>query len=191
MKNLLPFLLITALLINACGKKEDCTEETVFNLEEAYIHVSESKDHINIRVESLLDSIDHRTEEFPLLDFCNIAFDVNGNGQIDENIDFGFSSPSNNYDICSFYFLDTLRITGCGVFESEADFDHDFASSDISSTAHPIWNLSIPKKDFGNNRTLNFVVKTYEPGRYLTYPVPRVADNSGAINFDRTFEVIW
>lgn len=191
MKNLISLVVLFAFIFCSCGKDEDYTTATMLDLREANIYVSESKDHINIRVESLRDSIDNRTEAYPSTDFCTIGFDLNNNGEADRDIDFGYSSPTSNYDICSFYFRDSITISPCGEFSSQASFDHDFASSDIQSTPHPIWNLSIPKKDFDGMRSIHFVVKIYEPGLYQTYPESRTGNNSARIDFARTFLVEW
>ncbi len=191
MKISIYLFVLSCFLLTSCEKDEPLTDSSLVDNETAFIRVFESEDHINIYVESLQDTIDNRTEEYPLSDFCFVVFDINGNAAIDENIDFGFGSPTNDYDICSFYFIDSTTLTACAGFESEAIFTGDFIATEKNMTPHITWTLSIPKKDFSGTRSLDFIVKTYEPGIYRSYPEERTPINAIQFDFEKTMTVEW
>jgi len=79
----------------------------------------------------------------------------------------------------------------CAGFDTKAIFSGDFVGTEKNATPHISWTLSIPKEDFDGTRSLNFIVKTYEPGLFRTYPEERNPTNALQFNFEKTMAVEW
>ncbi len=192
MKSYIPLLCLLFLFFSNCSKDDELQMvSTIVDTPTINISVSAYEDHLTFRVEVLQDSIDQRAESGFNSDFCTIAFDVNQNGDKDINVDFGFGSPTSNYDICAFYFLEDPAISPCGAYESEATFTGAFEGSDLNASPHIIWELDVPKKEFSNANAVDFIVKIYQPNQYSTAPRNNIFANSGLFSFEQVLTVEW
>ncbi len=162
---------------------------TLVDNETVFISVSSSEDVINFRIEALTDTSNQIFGTFPSVDFCTVIFDINANAEIDNNLDFGYSSQTSSYEICDFYLIDSTTISSCGALTNEASFEAEFASSERNSLEHVIWNLQIPRAAFNNQQSINFRIKTYEAGLYRNYPEGRIPENSGSFSFEDTYRI--
>ena len=97
--SLLPFLLFSLVFFTSCQDNETLDEAVLIHDTNTYIKGIETENFITIRVESLADKSDDRGGEVNANDYCNISFDINSNKNIDSEIDFGYESPTINYDI--------------------------------------------------------------------------------------------
>ncbi|MEM9548945.1 MAG: hypothetical protein AAGA77_23365 [Bacteroidota bacterium] len=185
------FTILLMLLFTSCQEDETLQESTLVQSENTFIRVTESENHILIRVESLSDFTDNRNGDVNQTDYCNISFDINNNGTIDSDIDFGYESPTKHYDICSYYFLENDAITHCGGHATEAIFSESFTTSAASSEPHMIWELSIPKEELNNTRTLAFTVKTIDKGEFNTHPPISKKSNPVLFTFKETLKFEW
>ena len=164
------FTLFSLLLFLSCNSDDNALVETVFiNNSSINLKVEETKEDIVIHVESLQDFTDNRNDEFPNTESCTIIFDANFNNQKDADIDFGISSPSTIYDICSFYIKENDAVSPCDEYETTAVFNTDFSSSSLEETPHIIWTITLSKDEFPDNR-MDFAVKIYNEGIFFDYP---------------------
>jgi len=189
--SLLPIALLLLFFFTSCQDNEVLDESVLVQNDITFIKGIETEDFITIRVESLGDTSDDRGGEVNANDYCNISFDINSNNNIDSEIDFGYESPTVNYDICSYYFLDGKSITHCGGHPTTATFYETFASSDVESTPHMIWELKIPKEELDFKRKLTFTVKTIDKGLFRTHPPISKNDNPISFTFDETLTFNW
>lgn len=185
------FLAFFLILFSSCQKDELLNETVLVSSEEAFIMAEESENYITIRVEALQDTTDNRDGAVNASDYCNISIDINNNGLIDSEIDFGYESGTINYDICSFYFLEDDAITHCGGRDSKAHFISSFIPTAVRSTPHMFWELSIPKFELSDQRTLAFVVKMVDGGEFTSFPPQDKGINPVNFNFDQRLIFEW
>ena len=175
----------------SCQEDETLDQLQLVDTESTSIFVEETNDHIIIHVEVLSDITDNRNGEVNTRDYCNISFDINSNNQIDSEIDFGYESPTNNYEICSYYFLDEGAITHCGGHATSAIFTGSFAASERKAIPHMIWTLTISKDELNQKRKLSFVVKTIDAGIFSTFPITPKNENPLSFDFSETLTFQW
>lgn len=189
--SLLPFAFLLIIFLTSCQDNEVLDETVLLQNTETFIQGIESENFITIRVESLADTSDDRGGEINTNDYCNISFDINSNNQIDADIDFGYESPTSNYDICSYYFLEADAITHCGGHPTTATFTESFAASSEKSIPHMIWELTIPKEELDYTRKLSFTVKTIDKGVFRTHPPISRNENPILFTFKETLTFNW
>ncbi len=182
---------LTILFLASCSENETLDESILIHTNETLIKAFESEDYITIRVEALIDSTDNRGGSANASDYCNISIDINSNKAIDSEIDFGYESPTVNYDICSYYFLGNESITHCAGHPTTANFSEIFSSSAESNTPHMIWELKISKEELNFTRNLSFTVKTIDQGVFRTFPPITKNGNPILFNFAETLTFIW
>ena len=185
------FLFIFLFLLTSCSEDEILDETTLIQNEETLIKATESNDFITIRVESLADMTDNRATGPNPGDYCNISFDINSNKEIDADIDFGYESATENYDICSYYFLGDDVITHCAGHPTTAKFSEYFTASSTLTTPHIIWELKISKEELNQTRTLSFTVKTIDQGEFRIYPTNISNNNPREFYFNKTLTFNW
>lgn len=185
------FLILLLIFFASCQENETLENSVLVNDENTFISITESDDFITIKVESLSDITDNRGGPTNKNDYCNISFDINSNNSIDSDIDFGYESPTINYDICSYYFLDGESITHCAGHPTTAVFSESFSSSIESTTPHMIWSLVISKEELNNARNLSFTVKTIDRGSFRTNPPFPEGANPIQFTFDETLNFKW
>jgi len=179
------------LFLASCQDNETLEESVLIQDDNTFISAVETEDFITINVESLSDITDNRGGATNENDYCNISFDINSNNSIDSEIDFGYESPTANYDICSYYFLESESITHCGGHPTTAVFTETFASSAASTTPHMIWSLKISKEELNDTRNLSFIVKTIDKGSFTTYPPFPKGSNPILFTFEETLNFKW
>jgi len=187
----LTFTLLLLIFFTSCQENEILEESILVQNEDTYIIATESEEFITIRVEALSDMTDNRNGAINATDYCNISFDINNNGNIDSDIDFGYESPTKNYDICSYYFQDGDAITHCAGHPTQAVFSENFSSSPQNTSAHMMWTLKIPKEELNQKRNLSFTVKTIDQGDFLIHPPLEKGSNPILFNFDKTLKFNW
>ncbi len=187
----LAFIILTLLFFTSCQDNETLEESILVQNENTYIIATESEDFITIRVEAISDITDNRNGSINATDYCNISFDINNNGRKDADIDFGYESPTENYDICSYYFLEGDAITHCAGHPTAAVFSENFSSSAQNEVPHLIWTLKIPKEELNQNRNLSFTVKTIDNGNFLIHPPLDKGTNPILFSFDKTLKFNW
>lgn len=184
------YFLLSLFFFLSCNNDDAVLIETVFTENNTrHIKVEETNKNVVIKIESLEDFTDNRENAYPNGDFCQVIFDTNFNNQKDQDIDFGFGSPTTDYDICSFYLLENNAISPCGKYDTEAIFSADFASSELEETPHIIWTITIPKDEFPDNR-MDFTVKVFYKGMYFDYP-KQVEDTDASFYLNNTYSFEW
>jgi len=192
MKTTYLFFALTMLFtLNSCSNEEIMDQKILIQSDETYIEAIESEDFITIHVESLIDLTDNQETSLVSPDYCNISFDINSNKEIDSEIDFGYESPTKNYDICSYYFLDNESITHCAGHPTTAIFSESFSSSSINSIPHRIWELKISKEELDYTKNLSFTVKTIDRGFFRAYPTNIENTNPILFYFNKTLTFKW
>lgn len=185
------FASIMLLMFNSCSDDEIMDQKIMIESDEMYIKAIESQDFITIYVESLADLTDNEGSSGFIPDFCNISFDINSNKEIDSEVDFGYGSPTTNYDICSYYFLDDDVLTHCAGHPTTAIFTESFSASPLNAVPHRIWELKISKEELDHNKRLSFTVKTYDQGRFRNYPTNIQSTNPVLFYFNKTLTFNW
>jgi len=175
----------------SCKDKEPHINTTALNTVSHNIKVVESDDNLELTIEVLSDKIDNLTGDFPNIDLINIYIDKNANGVIDSDLDWGIGVLEYN-TICTFFIKDSVAVSGCGLFDSEATLTSDFVSSSLSSDNHVIWDISIPKKDLDDSKPLNMVVKTFAASEgYTTFPTRNSQPNTAILSFNEVLSIDW
>ena len=175
----------------SCSDEETLEESVLIENNETFVQVTESIDFITISVESLIDTKNDNIDSNTGSDFCNISFDINSNKAIDAEIDFGFESPTENYDICSYYFLDNDAITHCAGHSTTAVFTESFVATEKNEVPHMTWKLKISKEELNQTKPLNFTVKTVDNGQFRTYPTNINNTNQALFFFNKTLTFNW
>ena len=164
---------------------------TLINNQTHHITVAETGNNLELTIEILSDTTNNLMGTFPNVDFIRILIDKNANGIIDEDFDWGISILDFN-EICTFYLIDSMTVSGCGILESDADLNSAFSSTSLSPDNHIVWNISIPKEDLDNSKPLNMVIKTFAANEgYTTFPKDNIYQNSSTISFDNVLSVDW
>ncbi len=189
---LLGFILTLLALLTSCkDNNEPHISTTLVNDQTHNITVIETNDNLELTIEVLSDTTNNLMGNFPNIDLIKIWIDKNANGIIDEDFDWGIGILDFN-EICTFYLIDSITISGCGIFDSDADLNSTFTSSSLSPNNHIVWNISIPKKDLDNSKPLNMVIKTFAANEgYTTFPKNNIYQNSSIISFDNVLSVDW
>lgn len=184
------FTLLIMILLMSCKDDDPHIDTTVVTSLSHHIQVTEDDNNLQIKIEVLQDTTDDRMGDFPNADFISIYIDRNANGIIDDGIDWGLGILSFD-EICTFLMIDSMAVSGCGLFESDATLSSDFAASSLSSDSHIIWNISIPKDDLQDD-VLKMVVKTFSNGvGYQTFPRENINQNTATVSFDKVLTVNW
>jgi len=185
------FAIFLVMLLVSCKDKEPHINATLVTSPTHQIKVEENDDNLQFTIEVLLDTTNNLTGDFPDIDLINIYFDKNADGIIDEDSDWGLGILEYN-KICTFYMKDSLAVSGCGVFESDATLTSNFMASSLSTEEHIIWDISIPKNDLDDSKPLNMVVKTFAAGEgYTTFPRDNIYPNSAVVSFDHVLSLDW
>jgi hypothetical protein len=131
-------------------------EKAIVSNNEHFISYKVEGDNVVFIMEGINDFTDDRGA-FP--DRFSIHVDVNRNGLIDSKVDVAYGSASGEDAICTQYLLGRLMSTVCGAFKSGASVKRTFEGSLKQKKAHPIFRLTIPKKELnksGNKADLVF-----------------------------------
>ena len=184
-------LLLIMILLMSCKDDEPHIDTTVVTSLTHHIQVTEDDNNLQIRIEVLDDLTDDRMGDFPNIDLISIYIDQNANGVIDRDVDWGVGILDFN-TICTFYAIDSMSISGCGVYDSDATLSSDFVETSLSSTEHIVWDITIPKDELDDSKPLNLVVKTFASGEgYTTFPRNNIYSETALLSFDKVLSVDW
>ncbi len=188
----LTFVFVLLTLLTSCkDDDEPQISTTLVNSQTHHIKVVETNDNLELTIEILSDTTNNLIGNFPDIDLITIAIDKNANGIIDEDFDWGIGILDFN-EICTYYLIDSMTISGCGILESEASLNSNFISSSLSPDNHIVWNISIPKEELDDSKPLNMVIKTLAAGEgYTTFPEDNIYNNSATISFSAVLSLDW
>jgi hypothetical protein len=159
-KNSSIYLTFTGFLLSLCFGSvitaQAQEEKTIVSDNEHLISYKIEGDSVVFTMEGINDFTDDRGA-FP--DYFSIHVDVNRNGLIDSKVDIAYTVVSSDAAVCAQYLLGRLMSTVCGAFKSGASLKKTFGGSPKQKKAHPIFRLTIPKKELnksGNKAALVF-----------------------------------
>lgn len=145
-------------------------EKTIISNEKHFISYKVDGANVIFTIEAIYDLTNDLQGKFPDTDFFSIKVDVNRNGQIDKDLDVGYSVIGRKTQICTIYLLSEYATSICGELKSPATLKISFEGSKNQDKPHPIFVFTIPKSELnqGGNK-VDLIFTCFSSGKGYTY----------------------
>lgn len=140
-----------------------------------YVSYEVSGDDVIITMESIADFTDDRVGVADRPDKMAFDIDVNQNGIVDKDVDFGFAMKGDDTGICPHFMVSENSTRPCGSLRSKARVETLFEASPREPKPHPVFRYIISKAELlRGGDTLHAVFRFYHHvGLPYSYPQPK------------------